>query len=161
MGLYTALGARNRVHLARWALASRGANATTLRAAGRAAVRAAGWLVHQPFLLVEFLLTGGEHEILAALTTFESFVSEAQLGASFESIGYPVPWSLVAWLTRVSPSSVGLPCLCHALNETERIPDKAYTILAPFSRGLTSSFQSQVILKQLESSWSIITRLLC
>jgi hypothetical protein len=138
--LYTALGARNRVHLARWALASRGANATTLRAAGRAAVRAAGWLVHQPFLLVEFLLTRGEHKILAALTTFESFVSEAQLGASFESIGYPVPWSLVAWLTRVSPSSVGLPCLCHALNETESDTGQSIHYSVPFFKGFYQQF---------------------
>ena len=118
LGLYTTFGAGDRVHLARWTLTARRADAAALRAARGATVGAAGWLVHQPFLLVKLLLTSGEHEILTALTTLESFVREAQLGASFESIGYPVRWSLVAWLTRVSPSSVGRPC---AMPERDRV----------------------------------------
>jgi hypothetical protein len=70
------------VHLAWSALTSGHTSTATLGAACRTACWAASRLVHQALLLVELLLTGGEYEILTALTTPERFVCEAQLGTS-------------------------------------------------------------------------------
>ncbi len=66
--LSTALSANNGVHLS-WS-----AFGSSTRTARRIATccttgRTTTGLVHQPFLLVEFLLTGGEDEIITALTT--------------------------------------------------------------------------------------------
>ena len=78
----SALSTDNRVHLAWSAFAG-----TSAHTVGRtAACRTAGWtatgLIHQSFLLVEFLLACGKFEIATAVAALESFVDEVQLETS-------------------------------------------------------------------------------
>jgi hypothetical protein len=79
LGLNTAFSTNNSVHFA-WrtirSAARRGGRITTGCTTGRAATR----LIHQPFLLVELLFTGGEYEIITAFTALQSLVNETQLG---------------------------------------------------------------------------------
>jgi hypothetical protein len=83
LSLSTALGANNLVHLAGLALTSHSANQPArLGTAGSAAIRATLWLVQETFLLIELLLTSGEHKVLAAYAAPEGFVFEVQLGTS-------------------------------------------------------------------------------
>jgi hypothetical protein len=70
------------MHFARRALPTAHTTAAPLGAACCTARWAASRLVHQALLLVELLLTGGEYEILTALTTPQRFVCKAQLGTS-------------------------------------------------------------------------------
>lgn len=76
------LGTDNYVHLTGCAFAR-----TSAHTVGRiAACHTAGWtatgLIHQSFLLVEFLLACGKFEIVTAVAAFESFVGEVQLETS-------------------------------------------------------------------------------
>jgi hypothetical protein len=78
--LHTALGADHSMHFA-W-----GTLAAVAHPAGcaprRTARRAATGLVHQAFLLVKFLLTSSEYEIVSAFPTPKGFVDEVQLETS-------------------------------------------------------------------------------
>ncbi len=66
--LRTALSANNSVHLSWSTFGS--STRTARRIATRCTTgRTTTGLIHQSFLLVEFLLTSGEHEIVTALTT--------------------------------------------------------------------------------------------
>ena len=81
LGLAAALGADDRVHLARCTL---GASTHTGRCitASCAAGRTATGQIYQPFLLVKLLFTGRKYKVISALTAFKGFVNEAQLGTS-------------------------------------------------------------------------------
>jgi hypothetical protein len=94
------LGADNRVHFTRRSLAGTSSSIARAIAAHRPAGRAAGGLVHQPFLLVKFLLTRGEGEIVATVAAFERFVLVVQPGTSL----------VICWYSLLSGP---YPCRCH------------------------------------------------
>ncbi len=71
----------HRVHFAGSALRAI-ARSTGVIAASLTAGAATAGLIHQPFLLVELLFSCGKHKIISAVTAFESFVNEVQLGTS-------------------------------------------------------------------------------
>ena len=75
LGLFSALGADDRMHLAGRAL--RAATISTFRTTAGAAFGATTGLIQQPFLLVKLLLTRGEHEFLFAVTAYQGLVLEA------------------------------------------------------------------------------------
>ena len=67
--------------------------ATARRFARLPTTRAARWLVREPLLCVELLLTCGKHELCAAITTCQRFVGVAH--RSLRSFGLdckPIPW---------------------------------------------------------------------
>ena len=71
----------HRVHFARGTF--RTSSHTVGRiAASRTAGRTTTGLIHQSFLLVEFLLACSKFEIVTAVAAFESFVDEVQLETS-------------------------------------------------------------------------------
>ena len=76
------LGTNNCVHLAGCAFARTSAHTVRRTATGRTAGWTATGLIHQSFLLVEFLLACGKFEIVTAVAAFESFVNEVQLETS-------------------------------------------------------------------------------
>lgn len=88
------------MHFARRAVAGTPTGIAGAIAAGRAAGRTTGGLVHQPFLLVKFLLTRGEDEIVATVAALERFVLEVQLGTSL----------VICWYSLLSGP---YPCRCH------------------------------------------------
>jgi hypothetical protein len=72
LGFTAALGANCRVHLTLATLVSSTKVAALFT--GRTASRATAGLVLEAFFSVEFLFTGGEFEIDAAISTFQDFV---------------------------------------------------------------------------------------
>jgi len=70
------------MHLANSTLARTSTTATGRIPACDTAGRTTTRLIHQPFLLVELLFTGGEYEIVSAITAIKGFVFEVQLGTS-------------------------------------------------------------------------------
>lgn len=76
LGLFSALGADDRMHLAGRAL--RAATISTFRTTAGAAFGATTGLIQQPFLLVKLLLSGSERKFTGAFTAFENFVNETQ-----------------------------------------------------------------------------------
>jgi len=80
--LGSALGTDHRMHLTGCAFARTSTHTVGRTAACRTAGRTATGLIHQSFLLVEFLLACGKFEIVTAVAAFESFVDEVQLETS-------------------------------------------------------------------------------
>ena len=80
LGLGTALGTNNCVHLAGCTLTS--THASRAITAGCTTGRTTTRLVYQTFLLIKLLFSGGEYKIVSALTAFKGFVFEVQLGTS-------------------------------------------------------------------------------
>lgn len=77
----TTLGTDHRVHFARGTF--RTSSHTVGRiAASRTAGRTTTGLIHQSFLLVEFLLACGKFEIATAVAACESLIDEVQLETS-------------------------------------------------------------------------------
>ena len=80
LGLCTAISTNYRVHLA-WSTLTMTCASWGCTTSGTARSTTAR-LIHQTFLLVEFLFAGGEDEIISAFTALEGFVNEVQLGTS-------------------------------------------------------------------------------
>jgi hypothetical protein len=76
LSLGSALCANHRVHLARSTLGTPAQ--ATFSPATRTATRTAAGLIHQTFLLVKLLFSGGEDKIGSAFAAFESLVNETQ-----------------------------------------------------------------------------------
>lgn len=104
LSLIPALGADDRVHLARGALAGTATTAARRVAAIRPAGRAAGRLVQQPLLLVKFLFACSEDEIAATVAALESFVNEVQPGTSLVICWYSLPGSISLQMSPVTYS---------------------------------------------------------
>lgn len=78
----TALGANHSMHFAGRTLTRASTETARCIASCCAAGRTTTRLIHQPFLLVEFLLACSKDEIVTAIAAFEGFVNEVQLGTS-------------------------------------------------------------------------------
>lgn len=82
LSLSTALGANHSMHLAGRTLARASTVTARCIAACCTAGRTTTGLIHQPFLLVEFLLACSKDEIVTAIAAFKGCVNEVQLGTS-------------------------------------------------------------------------------
>jgi len=100
LGFIPTLGTDNRVHFAWRAVAGTSTGIGCTIAARGPTGRTTGRLVHQTLLLIKFLLTRGEDEIVATVAAFERFVLEVQLGTSL----------VICWYSLLSGP---YPCRCH------------------------------------------------